>query len=100
MFCNELNNACVYACSYNLWELCILPCPSSYNYIPILKTDGVHLNEGNRRLLTSISSALLFAENSYNGKKNIFEDKCFQFTYTDIVAKSYTLKYYMYILIL
>ena len=37
MFCNELNNACVYACSYNLWELCILPCPSSYNYIQVLK---------------------------------------------------------------
>jgi hypothetical protein len=31
--------------------------------------DGVHLNdEGNRRLLTSIGGALLFAENSYNGK--------------------------------
>jgi lysophospholipase L1-like esterase len=42
-----------------------LPYPSC----PILKTDGVHLNdEGNRRLLTSVRGALLFAENSYNGK--------------------------------
>ena len=36
---------------------------------PILKTDGVHLNdEGNRRLMTSVRGALLFADNSYNGK--------------------------------
>ena len=40
-----------------------------FPYCPILKTDGVHLNdEGNRRLLTSIGGALLFAENSYNGQ--------------------------------
>jgi hypothetical protein len=39
-----------------------------YPSCPILKTDGVHLNEGNRRLLTSIRGTLLFAENSYNGK--------------------------------
>jgi hypothetical protein len=37
MFCNELNHACVYACSYNLCELCILPCPSSSYYIQFLK---------------------------------------------------------------
>lgn len=46
--------------------------------------DGVHLNdEGNIRLLTSIRGALLFAENSYNGKqfkKKQIEDKCFHFT--------------------
>jgi hypothetical protein len=35
-----------------------------------INPDGVHLNdEGNRRLLTSIGGALLFAGNSYNGKK-------------------------------
>jgi hypothetical protein len=40
-----------------------------YPSCPILKTDGVHLNdEGKRRLLTSVRGALLFAENSYNGK--------------------------------
>jgi hypothetical protein len=54
-------------CDHKLtfWVRRGLPYPSC----PILKTDGVHLNdEGNRRLLTSVRGALLFAENSYNGK--------------------------------
>jgi lysophospholipase L1-like esterase len=37
-------------------------------HLPIVQSDGVHLNEeGNRRLRISIRGALLFAENRIQG---------------------------------